>query len=456
MREKTLAAAPPETAEGRAKLARRAAIASLVGTAVEWYDYFIFGTASALVFGKLFFPSQSSISGTLSAFAVFGVGFVARPVGGIVFGHIGDRLGRKGALITTLLMMGGATFLMGVLPTTEQVGVLAPILLVLLRIVQGFGVGGEWGGASLVAVEYAPEGKRGAYGSFPQVGNAIGLVVSTGAFALVSLLPDEQLLAWGWRIPFLASIVLVLVGLLIRVKLTETPAFVAAQRMLEAKKAAGESGKDSPPLASLLRRERGPLLITMALRLGEGVFGYILLTFVLTYATNYTDIAKGDMLLASTIAAAVGIVTFYLLGRLSDRIGRRPVYIIGAAIGIVTAFPLFWVLDTNSVPLVIVAVTITYALGVGAMYAVEPSMFSELFATTTRYTGVSLAAQIPSILVGAWPYAATALLIATGGNPWPVVLITVVVLALGIWAALAAPETNRKDIVAHATTGQGA
>ncbi|KAA9153962.1 MHS family MFS transporter [Amycolatopsis acidicola] len=452
MREETLADAPPETPEGRAKLARRAAVASLVGTAVEWYDYFIFGTASALVFGKLFFPSQSSISGTLSAFAVFGVGFVARPVGGIVFGHIGDRLGRKGALITTLLLMGGATFLMGALPTTEHVGILAPILLVLLRIVQGFGVGGEWGGASLVAVEYAPEGKRGAYGSFPQVGNAIGLVISTGAFALVSMLPDDQLLAWGWRIPFLASIVLVLVGLLIRVKLTETPAFVAAQKMLEEKK----TTKDKLPLATVLRQERRPLLITMALRLGEGIFGYILLTFVLTYATNYTDIAKGDMLLASTIAAAVGIVTFYLLGKLSDRIGRRPVYILGAALGIVTVFPLFWILDTNSVPLAIVAVTVTYAIGVGAMYAVEPSMFSELFATTTRYTGVSLAAQIPSILVGAWPYAATALLIATGGNPWPVVLITAVVLALGIWAALAAPETNRKDIVAHATTGEGA
>ncbi|GAB3570793.1 MFS transporter [Amycolatopsis endophytica] len=448
MREATVAAAPPETPEGRAKLARRAAIASLVGTAVEWYDYFIFGTASALVFGELFFPAQSAISGTLSAFAVFGVGFVARPIGGIVFGHIGDRLGRKGALITTLLLMGGATFLMGVLPTTAQIGVLAPILLVLLRIVQGFGVGGEWGGASLVAVEYAPEGKRGAYGSFPQVGNAVGLVISTGAFALVSLLPEEQMLAWGWRLPFLSSIVLVLLGLFIRVKLTETPAFVAARKLLEDK----ETSEEKTPLATVLKQERRPLLITMALRLGEGIFGYILLTFVLTYATNYTGIAKGDMLLASTIAAAVGIVTFYLLGRLSDRIGRRPVYILGAGIGIVTAFPLFWILDTNSVPLVILAVTVTYALGVGAMYAVEPSMFSELFATTTRYTGVSLAAQIPSILVGAWPYAATALLIATGGNPWPVVLITVVVLALGIWAALAAPETNRKDIVAHATT----
>ncbi len=222
MTEQRTPAGPVDQAD-RTRLARRAAVASLVGTAVEWYDYFIFGTASALVFGRLFFPSDGDpIFGTLAAFAVFGVGFFARPLGGIVFGHFGDKFGRKAALVTTLIMMGTATFLIGLLPTTDQIGILAPILLVALRLIQGFGVGGEWGGASLVAVEYAPEGKRGAYGSFPQIGNAVGLVMSTTIFALVSTLPDEQLLTWGWRVPFLLSAILIGVGLFIRFKLTET------------------------------------------------------------------------------------------------------------------------------------------------------------------------------------------------------------------------------------------
>lgn len=432
------AAPPPRTTAERTAVARRAAVASLVGTAIEWYDYFIFGTASVLVFGTLFFPSEDPLAGTLSAFAVFGVGFFARPLGGLFFGHIGDRLGRKGALVTTLLMMGVATFLMGLLPTTAQIGVLAPILLVLLRIVQGFGVGGEWGGAALVAVEYAPEGKRGAYGSAPQIGNAIGLVAATGIFGLVALLPDEQLFSWGWRVPFLLSIVMVAVGLFIRVRLTETPAFVAAQQAAEAASGGGTAPVEQQvPITKLLRTERRPLLIAMGLRLGEAIYGYILLTFVLTYATNYTDLDRSDVLWASCIAAGVAIGTYYWMGRLSDRIGRRPVYLIGAGVAAAMTWPIFLVLDTNSVPLVVLMMVVAYAVGIGALYGVQPAMFSELFATTTRYTGLSLAAQLPSMLVGVWPYAATALLIATGGDPWPVVLITVGVLAIGAWCAVA-------------------
>ncbi|ANY08441.1 MFS transporter [Pseudonocardia sp. HH130630-07] len=451
------AARPPETTAERTAVARRAALASLIGTAIEWYDYFIFGTASVLVFGTLFFPSEDPLAGTLSAFAVFGVGFFARPVGGLVFGHIGDRLGRKGALVTTLMMMGVATFLMGLLPTTAQIGVLAPILLVLLRIVQGFGVGGEWGGAALVAVEYAPEGRRGAYGSAPQIGNAVGLVAATGVFGLVTLLPDEQLFSWGWRIPFLASIVLVLVGLFIRMRLTETPAFVAAQEAAEAAKADGATPVEQQvPLRTLLRTERRPLLIAMGLRLGEAIYGYILLTFVLTYAENYTDLDRSDVLWASCIAAGVAIGTYYGMGRLSDRIGRRPVYLIGAAVGAVMTWPIFLILDTNSVPLVIAMMIVAYAIGIGALYGVQPAMFSELFGTTTRYTGLSLAAQLPSMVVGVWPYLATSLLIATGGDPWPVVLITIVVLGIGAWCAIAARETHRSDLTGGHPGGAGA
>lgn len=430
----------------RTTLARRAAVASLVGTAVEWYDYFIFGTASALVFGDLFFPNpENPIIGTLSAFAVFGVGFFARPLGGIVFGHFGDRFGRKVALITTLMLMGISTFLIGLLPSTEQIGMLAPVLLVILRLLQGFGVGGEWGGASLVAVEYAPANKRGAYGSFPQIGNAVGLVFATSIFAIVSLLPDDQLLSWGWRLPFLLSAVLIAVGLFIRFRLTETPAFQAAQEELE-KQTGEREVKERLPLTELFRRFKKPLLLAMGMRFGEAVFGYIILTIGLTYATNYTDIPRTHVLIASTIAAAIAIYTYYFFGRLSDRIGRRAVFIIGSVVGAVVSFPFFWILDADNVVLMYVIYAIAYAIGVGAVYGVEPAFFSELFGTKVRYTGVSLAAQLPSVLIGLWPMASTALLAWTGGDPWPIALITVAALILGLVCAWLAPETNRAEM----------
>lgn len=445
MTENTTAAHSPSTQAERTKLARRAAVASLVGTAVEWYDYFIFGTASALVFGRLFFPNpENPIIGTLSAFAVFGVGFFARPLGGIVFGHFGDRFGRKAALITTLMMMGISTFLIGLLPTTDQIGIAAPILLVVLRLIQGFGVGGEWGGASLVAVEYAPEGKRGAYGSFPQIGNAVGLVLSTSIFAAVSTLPDDQLLAWGWRLPFLLSAVLIGVGLFIRFKLTETPTFQAAQDALERKGA--DAPKERLPITELFRRFKKPLLLAMGMRLGEAVFGYIILTIGLTFVTNYTEIPRTDVLIASTVAAAIAIYTYYFFGRLSDRIGRRAVFILGSAVGALIAFPFFWILDADSIPLMYVVYAVAYAIGVGAVYGVEPAFFSELFGTKVRYTGVSLAAQIPSVLIGLWPLASTALFAATGGDPWPIALITVIALLIGLVCAWLAPETNKTDM----------
>jgi MHS family shikimate/dehydroshikimate transporter-like MFS transporter len=439
---------PAPEPQSSQQLARRAAVASLVGTAVEWYDYFIFGTASILAFGKIFFPSEDPLTGTIAAFAVFGVGFFARPLGGIIFGHLGDRVGRKTALISTLMIMGLATFLMGLLPTTGQIGVWAPVMLVILRLLQGFGVGGEWGGASLVAVEYAPHGRRGAYGSFPQVGNAIGVALSTGIWAIVSQLPEDDLLAWGWRIPFLLSIVLVIVGALIRFRLTETPAFQAAQREAQRKKE--ESGepeaKEGLPLIDVIRSYWRPLLIAMGMRLGEGVFGYIMLTFVLTYTQKSTTLARADVLLASTVAAVVAIFSFYWLGALSDRIGRRVVFMIGSGIGIVLAFPFFWILDTNSVPLMYALVIVAYSFGVGAMYSVEPSLFGELFGTKVRYTGVSLAAQIPSMLVGATPFFATWLLVIAGGATYLVSVFFLLMVGLAFFCAYIAPETRDIDL----------
>ncbi|MFC8570140.1 MFS transporter [Streptomyces sp. NPDC057245] len=440
------ATAPPAGEQERTALAKRAAVASLVGTAVEWYDYFIFGTASALVFGDLFFPNEDDpIIGTLSAFAVFGVGFFARPVGGVVFGHFGDKFGRKAALVTTLMLMGGSTFLIGLLPTTDHIGLWAPALLVLLRLVQGFGVGGEWGGASLVAVEYAPADKRGAYGSFPQIGNAVGLVLSTAVFALVSMLPDDQLFSWGWRLPFLLSAVLIAVGLFIRFRLTETPTFQAAQDELE-EKSAQEKAEEKMPVAELFRRFKRPLLLAMGMRLGEAVFGYIILTIGLTFAENYTDIPRTHVLVASSVAAAAAIFTYYWFGQLSDRIGRRAVFVIGSVVGIIVTFPFFWILDADALVLTYVIYTVAYAIGVGAVYGVEPAFFAELFSTKVRYTGLSLSAQIPSILIGLWPLASTALLAATDGDPWPIALITIACLLIGLVCALLAPETNRTDM----------
>ncbi|MFB6786346.1 MFS transporter [Streptomyces olivaceus] len=440
------ATAPPAGEQERTALAKRAAVASLVGTAVEWYDYFIFGTASALVFGDLFFPNEDDpIIGTLSAFAVFGVGFFARPVGGVVFGHFGDKFGRKAALVTTLMMMGGSTFLIGLMPTTDHIGIWAPILLVLLRLVQGFGVGGEWGGASLVAVEYAPPDKRGAYGSFPQIGNAVGLVLSTAVFALVSMLPDDQLFSWGWRLPFLLSAVLIGVGLFIRFRLTETPTFQAAQDEME-EKSAQEKAEEKLPVTELFRRFRRPLLLAMGMRLGEAVFGYIILTIGLTFAENYTDIPRTHVLVASSVAAAAAIFTYYWFGQLSDRIGRRAVFVIGSVVGIIVTFPFFWILDADALVLTYVIYTVAYAIGVGAVYGVEPAFFAELFSTKVRYTGLSLSAQIPSVLIGLWPLASTALLAATDGDPWPIAVITVVCLLIGLVCALLAPETNKIDM----------
>jgi MHS family shikimate/dehydroshikimate transporter-like MFS transporter len=437
-----------ESEAARRSLARRAAVASLVGTAVEWYDYFIFGTASALVFGRLFFPGDSAVIGTLSAFAVFGVGFFARPIGGIVFGHLGDRIGRKAALVATLLLMGVATFVIGLLPTADQIGLWAPILLVVCRLVQGFGVGGEWGGASLVAVEFAPNGKRGAYGAFPQVGNAIGLVLSTGVFAWVSTLPDEQLFSWGWRVPFLLSAVLVVAGFVIRMKLTETPTFRAAQETVEAEQEAkaAQEVKEKLPLTEVFVRFRRPLLLAMGMRAGEAFAGYIILTIGLAYAKQYTELPETQVLLAGTLAAGLAVVGYYAFGAWSDRVGRRTVFMFGAVVGLVLIFPFFAVLNLNSVPLMMLIYVGMYLLSVGPMYGVEPAFFSELFGTKVRYTGISLAVQLPSILIGLWPAVSTGLLIATGGQPWPVAAITAGFMLIGLFCAWKAPETNRLDI----------
>jgi MFS transporter, MHS family, shikimate and dehydroshikimate transport protein len=411
----------------------RVALASFIGTTVEWYDFFLYGTASALVFNRLFFPTFTPLAGTLAAFATYAVGFVARPIGGIVCGHYGDRIGRKSMLVATLLLMGTATFLIGLLPTYESMGVWAPLLLVALRMVQGFGVGGEWGGAVLMAVEHSPAGRRGFYGSWPQMGVPAGLLLSTGAFALVSRLPDEALLAWGWRVTFLASVVLVAVGLYIRVRVLETPTFA---RMKE------QRAEARLPVVEALRAHPRNVVLAMGARFAENGAFYVYTVFILTYGTQQRGLPKSLLLGAVLIAAFLELGTIPFFGALSDRFGRRPVYLAGAIVTGLAAVPSFWLIDRGTLPAVAAATVLTLSLGHGAMYGPQASFFSELFATKVRYSGASLGYQLSSVFAGGLaPLVATALLAAGGGRPWWVAAYVAAMAVVTIVSVLLASET---------------
>ena len=317
---------------------RLVAVASFIGTTIEWYDFFLYGTAAALVFNRLFFPTFDPLMGTLAAFGTYAVGFFARPVGGIVIGHYGDKIGRKSMLVLTLVVMGVATFLIGLLPTYEQIGPWAAVGLVLLRVAQGFGVGGEWGGAVLMAVEHAPPGTRGYYGSWPQIGVPAGLVISTAVFAVFSRLPEEQFLSWGWRVPFLLSALLVIVGLMIRVRILETPAFT------KVKEASREAHQ---PIIEVLKTYPKQVLLAMGARFGENGAFYIYSVFVLTYATQHVKMPQQVVLTAMLIGAGLELIAIPFFGAMSDRFGRRPVYLFGAIATALWAYPLFRLLDTG-------------------------------------------------------------------------------------------------------------
>ncbi|AHY45899.1 MFS transporter, metabolite:H+ symporter (MHS) family protein [Rubrobacter radiotolerans] len=415
---------------------RKVALASFIGTAIEWYDYFLYGTAAALVFGVLFFPDFSPLAGTLAAFTTFAVGFFARPVGGIIFGHFGDKIGRKAMLVTTLLIMGIATFLIGLLPTFETIGVWAPILLVTLRVLQGFGVGGEWGGAILMAVEHSPRGRRGFYGSWPQMGVPAGLLLGTGAMYLFATLPEEAFLSWGWRVPFLFSIVLVGVGLYIRLAIEESPAF---QRVRNTNTTA------RMPIVDVLRTYPRSVLIAMGLRVAENGAFYVFTVFVLTYVTTQLGLPNSLALLGVMIAAAVELFTIPFFGSLSDRLGRRPVYMMGAVATLLFAFPFFWFINTQVGVFIWLAIVLAL-VGHAAMYGTQGAFFSELFGTRVRYSGASLGYQLASVFAGGLSPIIAVALLAWAGSYWPVALYLCFMALITIASVYLASETFRDEI----------
>ncbi|SDH73386.1 MFS transporter, MHS family, shikimate and dehydroshikimate transport protein [Propionivibrio dicarboxylicus] len=399
---------------------RKVVAASFAGAMLEWYDFFVFGTASGLVFGRLFFAQSDPMMGIIAAFATFGVGFFARPIGGIVFGHFGDRVGRKVTLIWTLLIVGLSTFLIGLLPTYDEVGVLAPILLVLLRIVQGFGLGGEYGGAALMTIESSPQSRRGFMGSLPQAAASAGIMLATGVFSLCNwLLSESQFMLWGWRIPFLLSIVMLIVGMYIRVHVEETGDFQRAHRALaRSADAEGERPKESLPIVELFRRHPKNILLALGARLAETVSSNAINAFGIAYISSQLGMGRQVPLTGMLIASAVGIVLCPVIGRLSDRWGQKPIYLAGAAFCAVFIFPFFNLLATKDIHVIWAALIVAYLMGPTSMFAVQPTMFSRMFGTRVRYTGLSFAYQFSAILGGLTPLIASSLLAMNGGRPW--------------------------------------
>jgi len=421
---------------GKTRSIKAVVAASFIGTTIEWYDFFLYGTAAALVFDKLFFPNAEPLVGTLLAFSTYAVGFAARPLGGVVFGHFGDKIGRKSMLVMSLLIMGIATILIGCLPTFASIGILAPILLVVLRFAQGIGVGGEWGGAVLMATEHSPKGRRGFFGSWPQMGVPAGLLLSTLVFKLVEgSMSESAFESWGWRVPFLASAILVVVGLVIRLKLMESPAF---ERVKETNTEAEK------PIVDVVRKYPRDVLTAMGMRVAENGAFYVLTVFTLAYGEDELGLDKDTMLNGVIAAAAIGLITVPLWGWFSDRVGRKPLYLAGAVITTLWAFPLFGLMNTASPFLIALGIVIGVNLGHDLMYGPQGAYFSELFGTRVRYSGASLGYQLASVFAGGFaPLIATALLAAGG---WELVALYVTGLGLiTVVATLLARETKDVD-----------
>ncbi|CAA2144325.1 MHS family MFS transporter [Methylobacterium sp. WL19] len=411
---------------------------SVIGTTVEWYDFLIYGTASALVFNKLFFPSIDPVVGTIAAFGSYAVGFLARPLGGIVFGHFGDKIGRKAMLSLTIMIMGLGTFLIGCLPTYAQIGVWAPILLVTLRLVQGIGIGGEWGGAVLMVVESVPAHRRGFFGSIVQLGYPLGVILSIGAFALTGLMPEAEFLAWGWRLPFLASAFLVGVGLFIRLRLHETPSF---QRVKE------RAAVAKIPVVEILTEHPRTFLKAVGLKVSEIAYVSIVTVFSISYVTGKLGLPRSIILNGILVAAIIELFTIPVFGWLSDRYGRRTLFVVACLFSIVFAFPLFQLLDTRDPTIITLTVAVALSFGQGIMFGTGAAWMSELFDARLRYSGASLGFQVGAALSGGFtPLIAAALLTWSSGATWPISVYLIVLACVTLVAAFLSPETARRQI----------
>ena len=421
---------------------RKVALAAMAGSAIEWYDFFIYLTAAALVFGPLYFPGTSEVAGVLASFSTAAVGFVARPVGGILFGHFGDRLGRKPTLVIALLTMGTATTLVGVLPTYATIGVAAPILLFVLRFLQGLAVGGQWGGAVLLATEYAPEDQRGFYGSFAQAGVPVGLLLGNTIFLLISALFGEQAFAaWAWRIPFLFSIVLIAVALYIQLRLEDTPVF----RQLEERQHEGEEAESRSPVLEVLRdHPKQVLLAGGAFFVVNGGF-YVLITGMLDYGTRTLGVSENAMLAAVLISAVVEGIAIVAMSALSDRVGRRPVFMSGAVLLGLWSFPLFWLVNTGSVPLIIVSLCVAQFF-LGMMYGPQAALFSEMFSARVRYSGASIGYQGASVFAGGLAPIIMVWLLETTGTSLSVSFYMFLMAAITFFSVYLVTETYEDEM----------
>jgi len=416
-----------------------AVVASTIGTTIEWYDFFLYGTAAALVFPALFFPQQDSTTGQILSFGTFTVGFVARPIGGVVFGYMGDRIGRKAALVTTLLLMGFSTLAVGFLPTYAEIGIAAPFLLTLLRFLQGLGVGGEWGGAVLFAVEHGHSGRRGFYASWPQMGVPLGLLASTGVFEYCQMsMSPADFLSWGWRIPFYLSGALIAVGLLIRLRILETPLF----RALQSEKRTAES-----PVRETLRRHWREILLVAGTRLAENGCFYLFTVWVLAYGKNVLKVDGGIMLRGVMIAAACELFTIPFYGALSDRLSRRRTYMMGCCWLILFAYPFFELLHSREPWMIVLAIVLILNGGHAVLYSVQASLIPELFGTRLRCTGASIGYQLGSPLAGGLaPHIALAITTAFPGEYWPLALYVILMALISMACVYGLAETSKRDL----------
>jgi MHS family shikimate/dehydroshikimate transporter-like MFS transporter len=417
----------------------RAAAASTIGSVLEYYDFFVYGPMAALVFSLIFFPDSSPAVGTLLALSTYAVGFVARPLGGIVIGHLGDKVGRKRMLVFTFLLTGSVTVAIGLLPTHAQIGLWAPLLLVSLRFLQGIGIGGEWGGAALLTVEHAPKGRRGFFGSLVQAGAPVGVILSSGTVAiLTATLTREELLAWGWRIPFLASIVLVVVGLVIRLGVAESPEFSDVQ----------EHGEQSgAPALEAVRRYPRQILATIGIHLGDTTLGFMQGIFVLGFATGVLKLDPTTVLLANITGSVAALLITPFMGHLGDRVGRQRVLALGAGALALWGFPMFWLINTRSVPALFVAMVVG-SLIVGTLFSQQATFFAELYEPRVRYSAVSIGFQVATVIGGGFgPLIAQALQNSANGSTVPVSVYVVVVGLIGVVCALAAkPRPTHRTI----------